>query len=995
MKPLSTWLRLVPTLLLAIALLPAVAGARGLKDYQHIVWTQQHGLPSDLMDLAQTTDGWLWIGSGDGLFRFDGVSAERYLPAAHPGFAHQRVTELHAADNGDLYISYFPGGVAVLRRDGSFTPLPEPATTRRTPPLAMAVDRDGSLWAIGHGIRHFANGRWTTVESEAPWIDDTSYSLLLDQDGRLWASGPGGAYALDRVRGRFDKVSDRRGGLALAPNGDVWLLGADGAQSARLARSVSGKARPARSGAHISRLAGQFAADGTLWALGCPDTVCLVHDAASHGADLVPARDANERLSSGPGVDGREYLGILEDREGNIWVHANNGLNQFRPKRFLAPARGMDLSEMFYSMAADGDGHTWIAERMSGTLTRIGPDGVAVAVPGAPVRLLASGRDGALVKGDRRQIVRMRGDAVIETILLPPGPDGAPVDRQLLGLLDDGKRIWTAATDIGAVAWSDGKWQTSAQIGLPPQVYLSQAAGPGQLWLVLVDGTLVFFDDGKRTEIDARALGAATGIFPGPQLVLGGSEGLAVLRNGSLQFLRGAQADDLRGVSGIAVTANGDRWLNGVNGVLHVRAQDWQQALERPGQLLRYQLYGLSDGYPGRASIIWRSPSALSADGRHVWFLSTRGIVGLDSANLRRNGAAPRPVVMDVSTDSARFDAVAGLRLPPGSQDFRIRYTAPSLRQPERTRFAFRLEGFDADWRDAGNRRTTSYTNVGPGDYVFRVRAFNEDGVASIEDAALPITVAPTWVQSTPFRIALAAAMVLLLAMLYRLRIGYLTRQITARTEIRLAERTRIARTLHDSFLQTVYLLLMRLKKFTAKLPDDDAGRRELQKILEQARSVIDEGRDQVHELRGDESRTLDDIVLEYAEGLRLMHPDVEFTLRSEGAASHAHGIMVGEAAAIACEALRNAYVHAQARAIQVTIGYHPRALTVAVKDDGQGMAPEVIDTGRRDGHWGLVGMRERAAQLGGQLDIRSGAGGGTVITLSVPVTQSVAAPAL
>lgn len=557
-----------------------------------------------------------------------------------------------------------------------------------------------------------------------------------------------------------------------------------------------------------------------------------------------------------------------------------------------------------------------------------------------------------------------------------------------------GDRLWhptfrRRSLDIGAIAWSDGKWQTSAQIGLPRLVYLSKAAGPpGQLWLVLADGKLVFFDEGQRSEIDARALGAATGIFPGPRLVLGGSEGLAVLRDGRLQFLRGAGPDDLRGVSGIAVTANGDRWLNGANGVLHVRAQDWQQALDRPTQVLRSQLYGLSDGYPGRASIMWRSPSALSADGRHVWLLSTRGIVGLDSANLRRNGAAPRPVVMDVSTDNARFDAAKGLRLPPGSQDFRIRFTAPSLRQPERTRFEFRLEGFDAGWRDAGNLRATSYTNVGPGDYVFRVRAFNEDGVASTEDAALPISVEPTWVQSAPFRIALAAAIVLLLAVLYRLRIAYLTRQITERTEIRLTERTRIARTLHDSFLQSVYVLLLRLRKFTARLPEQDGARHELQAILDDARRAIDEGRDQVHELRA--VRTVEEIVRECVDSLRPLHPQVEVELRADAAPPGLDQRLVDEAGAIACEALRNAFTHAQARRIVVTIGHGKHALSVVVEDDGRGIDREVVDAGRREGHWGLVGMRERAARIGARLELRSDAGHGTAVELSVPLAQTV-----
>ena len=998
MIPLPSLLRLMSALWMAAIVLALPAAARGLKDYRHTVWTQQDGAPSDINGLAQTADGWLWVAGGDGLFRFDGVSFERYAPAGHPELVHMPVLELHAADNGDLYIAYFPKNVGVVRRDGSFELLPAPADFRRMPPLVMAADRDGSLWTIGDGIRRYANGQWSTVDASTSWTRAGFYSMLLDQEGRLWAAGPAGAHRLDRASGRFEKVSDLHGGLAIRPNGDVWLLGADGAASTRLAEAGAVKARPARAGAVVSRATGQFASDGALWMLGCPDRICLVHDVARHPVALDIAVDADERLPGDSGDTGQESLGILEDREGNIWVHAQNGLNQFRPKRFLIPSPSLELTDHFYSMATDGAGSVWVAERVTGRLWRLGADGAQLAPAAGPAvqpatrsslpkletHMLASGRDGALLKANTRSITRVRGDSS-ETIPLPPGPDGKPVDRQLLGLLDDGQRIWTASTDIGPIAWADGAWRRGAEIGLPDRVFFTQAGGPGQIWVVRFNNELVLFDgSGKYPAYDARPVGITTGIFPGQRLVVGGTDGLAVLKDGRLQLLRGPDQDALRGVSGIAVTADGDRWLNGVKGVVRVRAADWQRALDHPGQSLRYELFGTADGYPGRASILWRAPTAHSGDGRHVWFISSRGIVGLDSADLRRNAAPPHPVVLDVSTDEARFAAAQGLRLPPGSQSFRVRFTAPSLRQPERTRFAFRLEGVDAGWRDAGNLRTTSYTNVAPGDYVFRVRAFNEDGVQSREDAAVRMTVEPTLVQTLPFKLALAAVLLALLAVLYRLRVRYLMRRITERVEIKTAERERIARTLHDSFLQSVYLLMLRLRKLTARLPDGDGTRRELQAILDETTRTIDEGRDQVHEMRV--ARTLEEIVRDCAEGLQVLHPEVGFELRSEGAPSGADQELVDEAGAIACEALRNAFEHAQARHVLVTIGHDKREWSVLVKDDGRGIGQEVIDAGRRDGHWGLVGMRERAARIGARLEIRSNTGSGTEVELGVPL---------
>ncbi|MDY0975908.1 histidine kinase [Massilia sp. CFBP9012] len=975
--------RLLLALSLSLALLSPCgeAGAHGQDDYQRRVWTQQEGAPPDIGKLAQTSDGWLWLGTSDGVFRFDGVSFEQYTPPGHPALANRQVTDMHATDNGDLYISYFPLPVAVVRRDGRYEVLPPTADTRRMTPLAMLVDRDGALWTIGDGIRRFADGRWTTVENDATWAAFGHYDLLLDQDGRLWASSPTGTWRLDRTRGRFHEVSSLAGGLTEEPNGDVWLLGLDGGRAVRLARASRGKGQLAHDNAITSRFAGQFASNGVLWTLGCAAPPCLVDEEASSVDGALPREGAGPAGVGRGSAAGRQRLAILEDRESNMWVASNDGLIRFRPKRFIVT--GMDLSDDLYSIASDRSGEVWVAHTVEGKRWRLAPDGTPVPQPGQPSYQLARGRDGNLLMAGKQHILRV-SEAAVETIPLPSGQDGKPRIHRSMGLLDDGKLLWSESLDAGSIAWNGRGWVTSAELGLPKGVYLRQAGDLGQQWLALTNGELVLYDDTRLTRYDATLVNVVTGIFPGHPLVVAGTSGVAVLKHGKLHLLHSSNPNALRSVSGLAVTANGDRWLNGVAGVVHVRAADWKRAVDRPDLPLRHELFGVTDGYPGRASLLSRQNTAITGDGRHVWFHSTNGIVGLDSEHVRRNTVSPQPIVQQVTTDTGRFDAGKSLRLPPGSDSFRLHFTAPMLRQPEHTRFEYRLDGVDTDWRDAGTLRTTSYTNIAPGAYVFRLRAINEDGVYSKEDTVLQLSVAPTFVQSMPFQVAVSIMVAALLYTLYRLRVFYLTSRLAERYRIKLSERERIARTLHDTFLQTIQALLLRLGTLERNLPDDGRARQQLQTMLDDVERVIEEGRDQVQALRAPQARMFEEVIQTCIDELRILHPEIEFALHSEGAARVLVGEVIEEMGQIACEALRNASAHARASRIVASVRYGRRECVLTVQDDGSGLDPDVAALGFRTGHWGLIGMRERASRIGGRLRIEGTANGGTTVSVSL-----------
>ncbi len=964
---------------LVLAARPAPAAPEGFADYHHTQWTAADGVPPGIAAMAQTRDGWLWLGTADGLYRFDGLAFERMPLPSPPGRSRDRLSQLYAAPNGDLYMAHLSEGVSVLRRDGRFEDLP-PQPPAFGGASDLVVDTDGTLWTINGPVLHLVGGTWRIVADGPDWDALRRGSLVVDGAGRLWAFNDSGGWRLDRAAGRFVRIVDTPGMRLLAPDGRLWMRQSD--DTLRLV-AASGAGRPDAYAPSEGRTSGHFGADGTLWLLACPQTMCRVPNAGARKEAHWPAASAIAERIAGPAqASGVDAGTILEDREGDIWIATESGLDRFRRNRFLKS--GLPDGGMRYSLATDTDGRTWAADRGTGALWRLVPDAPPVAERGPWTTVVANGPDGALLVGGTRRIQRRRGTAV-EDIPLPPGPDGKPRDYNLFGLLDDGKILWTASNDTGLIGWRDGKWLPRSAFNLPPKIYHSAPAGPGGFWMATGDGKLALHDDGKLTVRDLGPVGTASALFAGKELVVSGTGGTAVLRRDGLRLLHPREPDALRNLSGMYVTDDGDVWLNGAAGLVHVRAADWRQALADPGKVLRYELFNTLDGYPGRAAFENRSRGIVSADGRNLWLTATGGVVRLDLAQLRRNRVPPRAAILDVTADGRTWPARGTIELPAGAGHFRIRYTAPALRMSERVRFEYRLDGVDNTWLDAGTRRATSYTNIGPGDYVFRVRAVNEDGVPGDAVATLPLRVAPTLVQTLWFRLVCAAAVALAGVLLYRYRVRYVTRRVTERLQVRTAERERIARTLHDTFLQTVQGLVLRVDAVAATLPPHASARRQLEDVLDDASLAIGEGRDQLQELRAGDAHVLEDVLADAIARLRQAHGELAVDVHVDGERRPLLAPVADEIAEIAREALRNAFAHAHAARIRVTLVYARRTLSLCVADDGRGLPEPVRRDGTRSGHWGLVGMRERAERIGARLDIASGPRQGTTVTLTVP----------
>ena len=342
--------------------------------------------------------------------------------------------------------------------------------------------------------------------------------------------------------------------------------------------------------------------------------------------------------------------------------------------------------------------------------------------------------------------------------------------------------------------------------------------------------------------------------------------------------------------------------------------------------------------------------------------------------------------------DRKEFTASDHLRLPPNPRDLQIDYTSPTFTIPQKVKFRYRLENYERDWHQAGTRRQAFYTDLPPGKYSFRVIACNSEGVWNESAAQLDFSIAPAYYQTNWFRVLCACIFLALPWALYQWRVGQLQHQFDMTLDARVSERTRIARDLHDTLLQSAHGVLLRFQTVSQLLPDRPIeAKQNLDNAIDQTADFITEARDQVQGLR-DSTVQSNDLALaistlgqELGTGSAAQRP--AFRVAVEGEARNLHPIVRDEIYKIAAEALRNAFRHSQARQIEVEIRYDKEQFRLRVRDDGKGVDPAILSGQGSQGHYGLPGIRERANLIGAKLVVWSEVDAGTEVELRVPAS--------
>jgi signal transduction histidine kinase/ligand-binding sensor domain-containing protein len=990
--------RLLLCSLLAVVALPTQGETQelSLAQFNHKAWTTQDGAPSDVWGMAQTPDGWLWFGGPTGLYRFDGIQFEQIALEGLDPRRSSAISMLYSSRSGGLWIGYVHSGASLLK-DGRFTHFGEAQGLGRGSVLSIAEDTRGGTWvACASALWRYDGQQWKQVGRDWGFPDKYAGALFVDQRDTLWIAGEDQIFFLEPQAQRLQPAAITvegvdSGQFIESPDGRVWY--ADDAGIHALPGQNAGQLRAATSNT-ITSFVTLIDRTARVWRVQKSTVQRLPFD-LSRNELLFKDHTAPDTFSTRDGLSEGVAKTILEDREGNIWVTTGGGVDRFRPTNVhRLPAEVGELGSQ--ALAPAENGSVWIGAdcglcssaldglwKFDGRLKRIPVPGIGRVTA---IDLDASGK--AWIAGPEG-VWRQEGRETFRKVAeLPQGTRGQDVHALTVDL--DGNP-WISVVRSSLYRYRDETWQRNGNLSALPDRRPSTHARDheGRLWFGYGDGTVAVVD-ANRVKLFGAAEGLDVGsIFAlhiGAHAIAAGENQVAVLDDG--RFHNVTTPGDptvLRGATGILESSNGDLWLNGFKGAVRVAAADFHRALQERTYAMPFDLFDAEDGYPGMAQRVRPVPTIIEGTDGRLWFAGSVNVGWLDPTGIRHNNVPPSVAIRAVSAGGRRYSTTNALSLAAGTRDLQLDYTALSLSRPDRIRFRYRLDGFDEEWVEAGSRRQAFYTNVDPGRYTFRVAAANESGIWDESGAALEIAIPPTFVQSKAFVALCIAAVMLLLWCAYALRVRRLSAGLRNRLEERVAERERIARELHDTLLQGVQGLILKFQAATDEIPHDSPARQMMERALDRADDVLIEGRDRVKDLRIQPSTAPDLPAAVGAIGAELANQHASrFNLSIEGTPRRLDPIVREETLRIAHEALTNASRHAHATKIETEIIYHRAELRLRFRDDGRGIESSILENGRPD-HFGLPGMRERAAKMRATFEVWSRQGAGTEIELRVP----------
>ena len=964
-----------------------------LSQYAHTAWRLQDGLLASAPSaIAQTRDGYLWIGTDTDLLRFDGV---RFTPmseiAGHPHLIQGRTEALYGASDGSLWI----GKRSTLYRwtgsrlseyvlPGGFI-------------VKIVEDRNHVLWIGRVKVRDRASGLCRLVDEAVKCLDSSPgwgpggvgvAAIAEDSHGGMWFgsitsmahydSGKLSIINVDALR----KETGLNGITALTADsrGGMWVGFPYRGRSLGLEHFDNGNFRNIKTvgfdSSDVSVGSLFVDRDGMLWV-------------GTLGDGLLRIRgDQVQRYGYNEGLSGTSVYKIFQDQEGSIWIITNQGIDRFTDLSVLNYSSVQHLrDDTNEAVLAARDGRIW-STFISGvnildhqSVSRLEDN---IHVPGRHGTSILQDHNGEIWLGMDLNVYHLTKGAMKPVLQ----EDGQSVG--LVGYMVEDKTgtIWISI--FGAPKRNLFYIPSGEHVAhlFPNKLAISMgtiADVRSGIWILDRSKTLTHIDGGRIETVGSSLLSKNT-----PRSFFQSSDGTVyVWCLEGLVIIHGAEIRMARapGIASCNIYASafdnaGSLWVAAGCGLFRIDAKQLQQLWKSPDAVVRSQLrFDASDGFnprwPDFSPVISQSPNG------HLWFSGGSGIQEMDPLNLALNRAPPPVKIESLAADHREIQFSEVMHLLPHTRDIELDYTALTFVNTSKVLFRYKLMGHDPDWQDAGTRREAFYTNLGPGHYTFQVAARNSSGVWNEKGASVQFDIAPAWYQTFWFRLVAIALVICILVFAYLLRVRELAARIELRVNERMSERMRISRELHDTLLQALQGIVLSFSSFTERVSPEI--RHEMERSLDNAESLLVSGRDRIKEMRGNISQE-GNITAEIQSIVGELFKDrrCKVTVEAEGSPRPLSAVAHEEAVWIAREALTNAYRHSNAQNLNIQVSYTPKFFCLLIQDDGIGMNASAF-LAHYNGHFGLVGMRERAEAIGGRFSVRSDADRGTSIDLSLP----------
>jgi signal transduction histidine kinase/ligand-binding sensor domain-containing protein len=959
----------------------AIDPQRGMSQYVRDSWGTEQGFPKGpVYAINQTRDGYLWIATQAGLVRFDGWNFS-LIRDSSGAQTIANVIGLVPTGDGCLWIRLpYP---TMLRYCGDAFEGPAQYGLSGADISAASRANDGSLlvWKLDDGAFVFRNHRFQMLSSAADLPRSPVIALAQTPNGDLWM-GTRDAGLFRRSGNQTEAI--RKGlpdpkinCLFASGDGDLWVGTDNGIVRWNGSELTSAGIPPSLN--HFQALVIAKDRDANVW-VGTDSRGLLRFN--SSGSAALPERGSPEAVTA-----------VFEDRESNLWIGRAAGIERIRDSPFVtySGAEGLPTGGS-NPVFVDAENRMWFPPVAGGLWWAKGEQHGRVTNDGLDQDVVYSiaGRNGELWLGRQHGgLTHLRSVGNLFTSKTYTKAQGLAEDSVFAVSLSRDGSVLAGTLSAGLSVLRNGKFTNyTIRDGLASNTIASiLESSDGTIWIATPNGVTAKSKDHARTYTvkDGLPSDDVNCLFQDSAGTLwaGTAAGLAFRVNGGFRVPKGAPAPLLGQVFGIAEDRSNSLWLATADRVVRVERDKLRGSLTSED----IHQYGLADGLRSAAGVKRQQSVVADAQGR-IWISLSLGISVVDPALLARGSAPPIVHVQGVSADGSPIPLGNGMHIPSGRRRIAFDYVGLSYSGPDRVHYRYRLDGFDHEWGEPVTSREAEYTNLPPGPYRFRVIASNPDGVWSTQEASIPFEVDPLLWQRGWFELSAGIMAAGVFFGLYRWRLRQVTKRLNFRFQERLAERNRIAQDLHDTLLQGFLSASMQVHVAADSLPEDSKVKPVLTRAQELMRQVIDEGRNAVRGLRSGPGASVDlaQAFSQIQHEIAAEQPaagEIFFRVIVEGQPRPLHPVLRDEVYRIGREGLINAFRHANARKIEIVLRYSA-SLHVSVRDNGRGIAPETLRSGK-DGHFGLLGMRERAEQIGARFHVFSGHEVGTEINLEVP----------